>query len=311
MFLPKLDNRTDLEHPAVIEAVDAFRGLLSLNKSNDVSHIAIGLSSLIVMYEVRLRANPSCLDPEKYSLLARNLFLNMRVLYQMGSCVDSFGVSPFQHFVIELIKCETPDASVGEIARKYTSKLKGEKLFLFLRRVRLTEYFALGIEHQRYIDWNAVLTNEKLCARFKCEFDGSEYELEPFRLTQLPHNYLHLGKEPFGFCEQISSSDARYYMSLYDGRLLAQHEIKGYVGGSKENFVLVMNLNVRHSQVNVILKNTFPRIYRIPSVYLDFLGNEGVGFQNGFELFLSEERYQQLADDFLSGEILKYVTNNC
>ena len=77
-----------------------------------------------------------------------------------------------------------------------------------------------------------------------------------------------------------------------------------------ESFMLAMVLNISHSGIYLFKKEIINRRTEVWvselsfSIYQNFLGEPDPGFKQGFQLFLNEAKYEELANDFISGNIL-------
>ena len=305
-FLPNLDDIENLSQENVKNILFEFKDQFS---ETNIQVLLISLCSLIVSYEVLLRSNPCYLNNKKYYVLARNLFLCIKELNKNGIQLlepeSEIQMSYFQHFIIELIQDES---KLQELVEKYSCQFMEGDLILFLRRVRLSEYFLLGHENNIKFNWDYVLSPEDLCKRYNIPNDENEYDFPPFLLYELPHKFLDLGKtfSP----EFISTYEESIFLNLLNGEIFTLNKVYYYMSKMSESFMLAMVLNISHSGIYLFKKEIINRRTEVWvselsfSIYQNFLGEPDPGFKQGFQLFLNEAKYEELANDFISGNIL-------
>ncbi|KAH0792867.1 Zinc finger in N-recognin family protein [Histomonas meleagridis] len=309
-FIPKLDNIKDFETETVKETLRKFKRIMDLDEDDNVNILANSLTSLIVTYEVRLRSNPACLDNDKYSIMARNLYLCIRQLVKMGDVLyDEYTKwTNFRHFICDLITAENPKDEIKNITKKCAGELNGKELTLFLKRVKLAEHFLLynSSEHNSYIDWDEILSNENLCHEYEFEFNGEEYTFEPYKLINLPKNFFMLGKEPYNALNEIKNSQTQYYICLHNGKIIKENERLKALEENDYDPVPLMALNIKHTEPSFVFENRGRGMfYTQEPFYLDFLGNPDVGLNNMHLLYLSEEGYEHFVDRYLSADYIR------
>ncbi|KAH0799014.1 AGC family protein kinase [Histomonas meleagridis] len=312
-FIPRLDNINDLNDEHLQQILRKFKKSIlderEEDDNNDIEILLHSITALIITFEVRLRSNPGCLDNDKYSILARNLFLCVRQLYLMGNVLfnEQTKWTNFRHFICDLILSQNPKGEIKDICKRHSTDLTGKDLTLYLKRVKLSEHFLLNneTESNHYLDWDELLSNENLCNEFDFKFNGEEYVFDPYKLINLPHNFFELGKEPYNAVNQIKTTATQYYICLNNGKIISEQKKIDLF--QKNNFdpTVLMALNKQFTEMSIVHDNKgkYYSVIQEP-IYLDFLGNPDVQLKNGHLLYLSEEKYEALVDRLLSSDFI-------
>ena len=284
-----------------------------MENETNLSQLVKSISSLIVISEVRLRANQYCLDSEKYFRLARNLFLCTRALYKMGNELydpNDNSFTTFQTFIINLIKSQEPKVDIVQLAidalKPFTSE---DDLVLFLRRVQLTESFCLYDYNPLapYFDSEHLLSIKSFEEKFDISIKKQDIIFSPYEPFKLPYNFLDLSKTYLGYMTDNSSNEV--FISLHDGIVIEGKENAFYYFACRKcDFTVFMSIGKDQSQLFLTYReDDIYLIIPIPSIYQNFLGIQDCGFKYQYPLYLSKEKYDKLFDELLSGEIVHYI----
>ena len=323
------------------------------------------LSGLIVTFEVRIRSLPASLDSSNTKLLARNLFLTTWYAYRIQGKPKMTDMKPynnliredvesrlteFQKFIKKLIECDDiqneSSTSFQQIVssfvhnKKERSKQTEKEIFLFLRRVCLTDYFLLdndvrinnddsnyynsNASFKEYVEWDEVLSLQNLSTKYEFNFSylNDEFEFKPFIFSKLPKEFLHFASEPYNFPVELTSNFVIYnlidynylidnYDDINDDEDVDEKKEKCYmIEEANLQISLALNFAIKHYPSALLFIGKFAsRILIINSnyttslrpFYFDKFGFPDFGFVRGQPLYLNNERYERFVDEILSG----------
>lgn len=206
--------------------IEKFKSFLS-KTDNVFIELIKSISGLIVTYEIRLRNIKKCLDSSKTFDLSRNLFLAAWFAYRIEGkppiIDDETKFTTFQRYVKRLIENDSIldddfDKPLNLLVSEFLNTLKKEKthqnldaklksevekeVFLFLRRVSLSDFFLLDKSDVQFendsINWTKILSQESICQKYGVEIEG-EFVLNSLQFTKMPINYFDFSKSPFNF----------------------------------------------------------------------------------------------------------------
>lgn len=195
----------------------------------------------------------------------------------------------------------------GEIELDEKEITMNERLHEYLRRCYLVEKFYLcdySDVNDLLIDWDLLLDVNYLYHHFyhKKLTDPYNQNLPVYRGIDLPNNFLELTYPPFNI--NFNDIDERSSLCLFSGTI---SESDGFIDiRPKHGMPFTVKLNLSGSAISSI-RFASRQIYlskNISSIYVDKNGFQDPGFSRGDNLFLAKEKYYQLIDDFLSGNIL-------
>lgn len=300
----------------------------------------------IMIDEARLRLLPGCLDGKIHYLLLRNLYLllwHCTHSEQLSLTSDSNEWNPLKSLVSDMIMENSPlekfTESVKRISKEILSKRTVDEsicekdLIMFLRRATILELLPLSDQEPSFIDWDEVLSYTNLSSRFLTDLidiqsneiphNSTEhqnqsmkslivrsisFEIDPFTLIKLPHEYLDLAREPYNL--QIDDMSKEIALCLLTGKLVdveKQGSSFNHLSDHLEtqcfdNPTLLLVISGQKASALFLADKQFNMILSLPTIYVDRFGDEDIGFERGQLLFLNEERLERYTDMLLSGE---------
>lgn len=262
---------------SITSFIDSFSSFFECVKDQETNifiELVKSISALISTFEIRLRSLPDCLDSEKTTLLARNLFLTTWYAYrikgkpQMNEKEDESKLTLIQRLIKKLIESDTIEISLNKesefkqiildllnsndlnkLFNTNDSKSKEKLICLFLRRCCLAEHFLLNAEVSSdlaidIIDWDEVLSSLNLIQRYgfklnSIDFEkGEEFDFKPFTFSNLPKEFLRFCEKPF--CFPVEKIYDYFYFNMLDYNYLINHydEVSGEIINDNEDDVI-------------------------------------------------------------------------
>lgn len=176
----------------------------------------------------------------------------------------------------------------------------------FLRRCYLIEKFYLCDKsdmNDSFIDWDSCLNIHYLYNHFYHQKlpklnDIESLNLPVYRGINLPNNFLELIYPPFSI--KFEDLNDNGYLCVFSGKI--------YRNTRYANVPFTACLNISGNKIAgmSMIQNGSYSTKALPSIYVDENGYEDPGYIRGGDVFLSQEKYNKLIDDFLTGNILNY-----
>ncbi|OHT00568.1 hypothetical protein TRFO_07901 [Tritrichomonas foetus] len=191
--------------------------------------------------------------------------------------------------------------------------------FGFFKKCELISKFFVSSKRptiQECIDWDFLFSHEQIIKTFhltnllkiNCTAysnlnidniyrDENAFDLindNEFKLPNIPKNFLEFGGEPFN-------------VDFFDDPIKQYNLVSGEIefpclDVMSNECMITLNFNGRIAS-SIDISNVDQTIY-IPSIYVDEEGKEDSGFTRGRLLFLNEEKYISMMDDFMSGVLV-------
>ena len=299
VMLPQFDENGKLTNSISKQFAQTF-----LDKIGGLSALIEGIANEIITMELRFRVNPDAVYHANSELL-RSLYLLFLHFFD-PSKVDELETAATETPLIPQILAANIDESstfiqcVHDSAWGLDSPLE---VFVLCRRAALFSHFCLGNNLLKDIDadWDDILKSPYLSTMFDLSIPATvDSELKPFTFPfNLPKNYLYFTQPPYKF--NFGQKEDTYVVlneekiALYDRYSLFHHL---YKTGNTYAFVLRLS-GTRLSTVFAIYNSYYSDL---KTIYLNTNGDEDPGLRQGYLLFLSDQRYEQLTDVYLSGQ---------
>lgn len=341
IFLPLFDDSFEFQQKPskpLQKAVDLFMDVAfkisgeGEEEEENVDAILMALKSFageVLTLEVRHRSRPECLDSQTVPSLLRNLLhtIYASIHKRASSISDDFVAElfdPLLKLVIKLVKSEKPVEEhakfVKEIAETVSNKV--DHLYEFLRRAAIIEEFALKNKKESpksgLIDWDELLSLEKLVERYGVGIESKLIELPLFDTIPLAERFVGLYQPPYNM--DIFDTSISKFVDLFTGDVVfysknqtqiperpdLQH-VTNYVK-DQYNGGLAMFLGLTGGNASDIIISCpeIDRLFNLDGFYVDQFGDIDRGFKRGAILALSKDRLENALDKFLSGDVILY-----
>ena len=173
--------------------------------------------------------------------------------------------------------------------------LKPLRLFVILRRVEILKNVIL--KETETVNFENILTSENLMPKYKVNLEN--VTLQKYTLD-LPKNYIDIFRDER--CQNAFVFDASWFKILQSDKIIEYESLKSLEKYDEANPMLVFAINERIA-TEVFIISTNPRAFLgQKSVYLNEYGEENIGIKSNGFLTLSEEKCDEIIDDYLSGE---------
>lgn len=261
--LPKLEQPFNLDSfpQRSIDSIKKFIELMkskiiqSIYQKVDIFiELIKSISGVITTFEVYIRNNAEDKFSDEMKILTRNLFMTTWYAYRIygkpkmtnkipyymendniEECDVETRMTIFQRFIKRLIEDDNieieseRESSFKNILEsfiasfQFKTKRDAKELWMFLRRVYLSNYFLLGNSSESP-NWSEILSFKSLYQKYNINSDylnDETIKIKPFKITSLPKEFLHFAKGPYNF--PIDDTSRQMYYNVLDYNSLIEN----------------------------------------------------------------------------------------
>ena len=298
-MLPQFDENGKLTNSISKKYAEQF-----LEQIGGLSNLIEGIANEIITMELRFRTNPDAIYRANQDIL-RSLYLLFLHFFD-ASKVDELEKASNETPLISQIITSNIDESTTFIQTVHDSAWSLESpldVFILCRRAALFSHFCLGnnLFKEFESEWDDILKSSYLSTMFDLSIPESvDSDLKPYQFPfKLPQNYLYFIQPPYNF--NFAKNNETYVIlneekiALYD-----QYNLFRHLYDTKNTYAFV--LRISGSRLSTIFGVYNSMISDIRPLYLNTNGDEDPGLRQGYFLYLSDQRYEQLTDIYLSGQ---------